>query len=105
MRQQPTGSLEGHWAYYAKPRLWASLDANFWAGSRVSVNGVKKPDEQRNSRVGGTIAIPLSLHHSIKFSYSQGAYVTLGGNYRTVTAGWQYSWIQRPDYERRSAKR
>ena len=91
--QEPVGALEGHLGYYLKPRLWASLDANFWAGSRSTVDGVTKQDQQRNSRIGATLSVPLSRRHALKFSYSQGAYVTIGGDYRTVTAAWQYSWI------------
>lgn len=91
--QSPIASLEGHVGYYLRPRLWASADANFWNGSRSTVNGVQKADEQRNSRIGGTLSIPINPHHAVKFSYSQGAYVTIGGNFRTISAAWQYSWI------------
>lgn len=94
--QKPVGAIEGHLCYYLKPRLWMSLDVNFWTGGRSSVNGTEKRDEQRDSRAGGTMAIPINRNHSVKFSYSQGAYVTVGGAYRTVSAGWQYSWLSRP---------
>ena len=94
--QKPVGAAEGHLGYYIKPRLWASFDANFWAGSRSTVNGVENKDQQRNSRIGGTISVPISRHQSVKFSYSQGAYVTIGGDFKTVAAAWQYSWISKP---------
>ncbi len=93
--QKPVGAAEGHVGYYLKPGLWASFDVNFWAGMRTTVNGVEKNDQQRNSRVGGTVSIPVARHQSLKFSYSQGAYVTIGSDYRAFTAGWQYSWISR----------
>jgi hypothetical protein len=89
-------SIEAHLGYYLRPRLWASLDANFWNGSRSTVNGVEKADGQRNSRIGGTLSIPVNPHHAVKFSYSQGAYVTIGGAFRTLSAAWQYSWITPP---------
>ncbi|SPE40889.1 conserved hypothetical protein [Candidatus Sulfopaludibacter sp. SbA3] len=91
--QSPVGAVENHLGYYLKPRLWMSLDWNFWAGGRSTVNGVEKQDEQRDSRVGGTMSVPFNRHQSVKLSYSQGAYVTIGGAYRTITVGWQYSWI------------
>jgi len=94
--QQPALSLEGHWGYYFKPRLWVSADANFWAGSRSDVNGIPKQDEQRDSRIGATVSVPVNRHQAFKVSYSQGAYVTVGGAYRTLACGWQYSWIDRP---------
>jgi hypothetical protein len=48
--QSPIGSFEGHLSYDFKPRLWASLDGNFW----------------------------------------------FGGNYQSVSAAWQYSWLGKP---------
>lgn len=50
-------------------------------------------DQQRNSQIGGTVSVPLTQHHAMKFSYSQGAYVTIGGDFRTLAVAWQYSWI------------
>jgi len=94
--QAPVGAIEGHLGYYLKPRLWVSADVNFWAGGRSTLNGLKKQDQQRDSRTGATMSVPISRHQSVKFSYSQGAYVTVGGAYRTVSAGWQYSWISQP---------
>lgn len=91
--QEPVVALEGHASYYLRPRLWASFDANFWAGSRSTIDGVRKEDLQRNSRIGATMSMPINQHHAVKFSYSRGAYVTVGGDFRTVTLGWQYSWI------------
>lgn len=91
--QEPVPDAEVHFGYYVKPRLWASFDANFWTGGRSTINGVTLPDEERNSRVGATISIPAGRHQSLKLSYSTGAYVTIGGNYRTVAVAWQYSWL------------
>lgn len=96
--ESPVGVFEGHLSYELKPRLWASLDGNFWNGGRTSLNGVKNPATlQRNSRVGTTVSIPVSRHQSLKFSYSRGAYVRFGGNYQNVSMGWQYSWRGRPN--------
>ena len=95
--QSPIGALEGHLSYDFKPRLWASLDGNFWFGGKTTVNGVQDPlSEEKNSRIGGTVAIPITRHQSLKFSYSTGTYIRFGGNYQNVSAAWQYSWIGRP---------
>jgi hypothetical protein len=94
--QRPMAAFEAHLGYYLRPRMWASFDANFWVGGRSAINGVEKQDQQRSSRVGGSVSVPVSRHQSFKFSYSQGAIVRVGGNYRTVSAAWQYSWITRP---------
>jgi hypothetical protein len=96
--QSPIGSFEGHLSYDVKPRLWASLDGNFWVGGRTSINGIQNSKTlQRNSRIGGTVSVPVTKHQSLKFSYSDGAHVEFGGNYHNVAVAWQYSWLGRPN--------
>jgi hypothetical protein len=92
--QKPIGAFEGHIGYDIKPRLWVSFDANFWFGGPSSLNGLQNPATfQVSSRIGGTASIPLAKHQSMKFSYSDGAYIRVGGNYQTVSVAWQYSWL------------
>lgn len=95
--QQPVAVAEAHLTYYVRPRFWASLDGNFWAGGRSSVNGQLNADFERDSRAGFTVAIPINERQSIKASYARGAYVTIGGAYTTVSFGWQYGWIGKAD--------
>jgi hypothetical protein len=95
--QDPIGSFEGHLSYDFKPRLWASLDGNFWFGGKTTVSGIQNPlSEQHNSRLGGTVSLPITKHQSLKFSYSNGTYIRFGGNYQNVSAAWQYSWLGNP---------
>jgi hypothetical protein len=96
--QSPIGSFEGHVSYDFKPRLWVSLDGNYWFGGRTSLNGVQSPDTlQRNSRVGFTASVPLTRNQSLKFSYNNGAYIKYGGNFQNISIAWQYSWLGRPN--------
>jgi len=96
--EKPVGAFEGHLSYDAKPRLWASIDGNFWSGGRTSLNGVENPATlQRSSRVGGTVSIPVSKYQSLKFSYNNGAYIRYGGNFQNLSVAWQYSWLGRPN--------
>ena len=61
------------------------------------MNGVQNPlTQQSNSRLGGTVAIPVTKHQSLKFSYNNGTYIRFGGNYQSVSAAWQYSWLGKP---------
>jgi hypothetical protein len=97
LSQQPMGALELHLSYDMKPRLWVSIDGNYWYGGRTSVNGIGSSGSlQANSRIGGTASIPVSKHQSLKFSYSRGTLVRVGGNFQKVSVGWQYSWLGRP---------
>jgi hypothetical protein len=95
--QKPIGSFEGHLSYDLKPRLWFSLDGNFWFGGVTSLSGIENlATRQTSSRIGVTSSLPLSTHQSIKVSYANGTYVRFGGNYQTVSAAWQYSWLGHP---------
>jgi hypothetical protein len=95
--QQPIGALEGHLSYDLKPRLWASIDGNFWFGGTTSINGIQNPITlEQNSRIGATISVPITQRQSLKVSYSDGTYILYGGNYQNVSAAWQYSWIGNP---------
>jgi hypothetical protein len=97
--QSPVTGFETHLSYDVRPRLWVSLDANFWSGGETSVNGVASPSTyQKSSRVGVTASIPLGTHNSIRLSYSDGAYVRYGGNYRSVSLSWQYGWVGWPPF-------
>jgi hypothetical protein len=97
-KQSPVYAFEGHLSYDVKPRLWASLDGNYWHGGTTSLNGVENPATlQNNSRIGGTLAVPVTRHQSFKFSYANGAYIKYGGNFQTFAVAWQYSWVGRPN--------
>jgi hypothetical protein len=95
--QRPIGALEGHLSYDWGRRTWISLDGNFWFGGVTSLNNIPNLEtRQTSSRIGATGSIRLSRYQSLKFSYSDGAYVRFGGNYQSVSVAWQYAWIGRP---------
>jgi hypothetical protein len=95
--QKPIGAFEGHLSYDFKPRLWASIDGNYWFGGTTSIDGIENPiTDQANSRIGATLAVPITRHQSFKFGYSNGTYIRYGGNYQNVSVAWQYSWLGNP---------
>jgi len=99
--KEPIGSFEGHVSRNFGPGTWVSLDGNFWWGGVTSLSGVQNlATRQTSSRLGGTFAWRVAKHQSLKVSYSEGTYVRFGGNYHSVQAGWQYSWIGWPGREK-----
>jgi hypothetical protein len=95
--EEPIGSFEGHVSRNFGPGTWVSLDGNFWWGGVTSLSGIQNlATRQTSSRLGGTFAWRFAKHQSLKVSYSDGTYVRFGGNYHSVQAGWQYSWIGWP---------
>ena len=92
--QAPIGAFEGHLSYNFNPRLWASLDGNYWFGGKTSIAGVVNSSSQlSNSRIGATVSLPIGKHQSLKFAYSNGTYIRFGGNYQNVSVAWQYAWV------------
>ena len=95
--EEPIGSFEGHLSRDFGRGTWISLDGNFWWGGVTTLDGIRRPEtRQTSSRIGGTAAFRISNHQSIKVSYSAGAYIRFGGDYRNLSLGWQYSWVGRP---------
>jgi hypothetical protein len=95
--QAPIGALEFHVSYDVNPRLWISTDFNYWYGGRISVNGDKNMlTLQDNSRLGVTASVPVSRRQSLKISHSDGVVVRFGGNFKTLSVGWQYGWLGLP---------
>jgi hypothetical protein len=96
--QNSIDAFEEHLSYDVRPRFWASLDGNFWMGGRTKLNGIQNPNSlQRNSRIGGTVSLPVDKHQSLKLSHNRGAYIRYGGNFNNISVGWQYSWVGRPN--------
>jgi hypothetical protein len=96
--EDPIGAIETHLSYDVRPRLWVSLDGNFWYGGRTSLDGVENASTlQQNSRVGVTASFPVTRNQSVKVSYARGAYVRFGGDYQILSVAWQYSWIDRSE--------
>jgi hypothetical protein len=96
LTQKPIASVETHLSYDVKPRLWASIDGNYWYGGSTSVNGTTKLGTlQSNSRIGATLSVPFTRHQSVKFSYSDGTLIRFGGTFQTAAFAWQYSWLDK----------
>ncbi len=95
--EEPIGSFEGHLSRDFGRGTWVSLDGNFWWGGVTTLNGIRNPGTlQTSSRLGGTAALRVAKHQSIKVSYSRGTYIRFGGNYQNLSVAWQYSWLGKP---------
>jgi hypothetical protein len=90
--QKPILNSQFHLSYDIKPKLWLAFDANFYRGGQTTLANVERNDLQRNSRIGATVSFPLARRNSLKASYSAGAITRIGGNFQTVSFGYQYLW-------------
>jgi len=90
--QDPIGSFQAHVMYTFKPRCWLAFSSNYYSGGRTAVNGVDSQALQRNSRIGLTLALPLSPRQSLKLGYSRGAFTTLGADFDSYAVAFQNVW-------------
>jgi hypothetical protein len=91
--QDPIVALQAHVSYTLRRQLWTAFDATWYSGGTTTVNGTRKADLQRNSRVGATLSLPVGRQQSIKFSGSTGATTRIGANFNTFAAAWQWTWF------------
>jgi hypothetical protein len=91
--QEPVVALQAHVSYTLRRQLWTAFDATWYSGGATTVNGTRKADLQRNSRVGATLSLPVGRQQSIKFSGSAGATTRIGADFRTFAAAWQLTWF------------
>ncbi|WP_291985019.1 transporter [Candidatus Accumulibacter sp. ACC007] len=90
--QDPLYALEGHVIYSFAAGIWGSLDANYFAGGRTTLDGTQGSDLQQNWRFGATLAFPMTIHHSIKLYGSSGVSARTGNNFDLLGIAWQYRW-------------
>jgi Putative MetA-pathway of phenol degradation len=93
-QQAPIVGLQGHLIRTFRPGFWIAADGNYWKGGRVTTNGTSQVSEQENSRIGATLAYPIR-RHQFRFSYSFGAYTTIGGDFQSVGTSYTYAWVSR----------
>lgn len=92
--QSPIVALQGHLIYTMRPAYWVAADGNYWKGGRVTTNGLTATAEQKNSRLGLTLAVPVR-RQQLRVSYSFGAYTTIGGDFHAVGMSYSYAWSKR----------
>jgi hypothetical protein len=90
--QDYIGSVQGHVNYNFKRGIWAAIDGTYYWGGSTTVDGVKGNDLQKNARLGCTLALPLSLHNSLKLYYSTGVSTRTGSDFDLIGVIWQYRW-------------
>jgi len=94
--QAPIGAFQSHVSYNFRRQLWAAFNATYYVGGRSTLQGIGNDDRQSNSRVGGTLVLPVGRRHSIKLAVSRGAIVRYGASFSTFSIGWQTGWVPRP---------
>ena len=91
LEQAPIVAVQAHLTYTFKPAMWVALDGNFWSGGRLTRDGVDALEQQGNSRLGVTAAIPF-LKRQIRVNYSFGAYTRIGTDFHAIGVSYSHAW-------------
>ncbi len=90
--QEAIGSFQFHLIYSINPLMWIAYDANYYTGGRTSFGDGKNEDLQSNSRMGLTFSLPVNRQNTLKFSYSRGAFTTIGADFDSFGVAWTHIW-------------
>jgi hypothetical protein len=90
--QAPVLAAQAHAIYDFGAGIWGAFDALYFTGGSTSIDGQGKHDLQRNWRLGGTLALPLSPNYSLKLFASSGVSARTGNNYDLIGILLQYRW-------------
>lgn len=92
LQQNPLYTVQGHLIYSFGFGIWSAIDVNYYTGGRTVTDDVAADNRLENWRIGGTLALPLSRHNSIKVYGSTGIYNRIGSDFDVVGIAWQYRW-------------
>ena len=91
--QDPVVTIQGHVSYEFQPRLWVAVDGTSYHGGKTRVDEDAASPALNNSRAGVVAAFPTGDCCQVKIAYSSGVTARIGGNFKTVSAAWQISWL------------
>ncbi|RZU40844.1 outer membrane putative beta-barrel porin/alpha-amylase [Edaphobacter modestus] len=94
--QDSLTAIQAHASYTFRRSLWAAIDATWYGGGASVVNDGVPSERQANTRLGATLALPITRRQSFKLSYSSGVTGNIGSKFNTIAGGWQYVWFGRP---------
>ena len=95
LEQDPLASVQGHVIYNIRPRMWLAANATWYSGGRTYNNGIGASEQQDNSRVGLTFALPLGKQHSIKVAWANGVTARVGDKVNMYSVAYQFLWLDR----------
>ena len=90
--QAPIYAVQAHILCTFQSGVWMALDGIYFTGGHTTLNGVKSDNEQRNTRAGFTLALPIDRRNSLKSSASTGISTRTGSEFSAAGIAWQYRW-------------
>ena len=88
--EDPIASIQTNVSYALTRRSWVAVGATVFSGGQTRVDGVADPNQQRNSRMGATLAIPIAPKQSVQFVYGTGITTRRGWDFSSFNVTWQF---------------
>lgn len=95
LTQKPIYTAQMHLAYRFKRGLWAALSLGRSWGGKTAVNDLSRNDNQKNSILGVTLALPLNRGHAVVLAFKSGITTRYGADFKTVALAYQYRWMKK----------
>jgi len=92
LEQDPLYTAQLHATYNIGRGIWAAVSGTYDFGGRTTVNDVTSNDEQSNSRMGLTLALPVNRNNSVKLYGSTSLHTRRGSESDLVGIAWQHRW-------------
>ncbi|MGR9086990.1 MAG: transporter [Gammaproteobacteria bacterium] len=90
--QAPLYNFQGHLIYSFGSGIWGAIDANYYAGGRITRDDKLLDNLQQNWRVGATLSFPINRQNSIKISGNSVVQSRTDSFFDTIGITWQYRW-------------
>jgi hypothetical protein len=90
--QDPILAIHGNIIYLFKRGLWLGVSGGMSDGGSTTVNGIEKDNDQRNSRLAGTLAVPVNRRLSLRLFYINSVKTRLGADFNFINVSVQYTW-------------
>jgi len=88
----PLVAIQAGVTYTFAPGGWLALNAGYFTGGRTTVDDVENDDQQKGTRFGATLALPVNRYHSVKFYGITGYDAHRHHDFEAVGIAWQYRW-------------
>jgi len=90
--QDPIYSTQAHALYAFHRSIWLAIGVTYYWGGEYINDGVGTDKELKNSRIGGTLAIPIDKKNSLKIYGSVGINTRYGTDFDNIVIAWQHHW-------------
>ena len=92
LKQNPIYTFKIHVIRSLPKGIWLAADVGYANGGKAYVNDAERESHISTFRLGGTIAIPIGLHHSIKLFGFTTLRMDKGSDYDLLSLAYQFRW-------------